>query len=420
MIRYLLSPIVLMSAVWCLSTLLYLQRWSVQFVFDASEILPVVGVVLAAFCAGCGLALVLHRVMGKRNAAGVVLEEVVNEESLEGCWRMTQRIFLGWLVLASAQMAYMRGFPLWWLIVRDGRTYTDFGIPSLNGLLNSMILACALSAIYSSLVTGHRGRLWIVFVQLAYAIMLINRQMLFTIVFEGLVLYLMHHCNRPRVLIRIVAPLVLLFIANGIIGNYRSGNDELKDTFQLRFEYSEMPGSVVWVYAYLTTPINNLINTIFTVDPTYNPVFPNTISWLFPSVLRDQVFANTQMVSAQLYASAFTVSTAVVDPYLDFGYLGIAAISALYGFLAQITWFSGTPISRLSYCVLAQCVLLSVFSNILFYLPSVFQLFWVLLIGSRARHSGIYVDSRGQAEPAPPETAPDSIAPPEPFPYPPR
>ena len=390
MIRYLLNPMVLMCAVWLVATAMYFLRWSVQFVFDPAEVLPVVGLILAAFGGGCALALAVYRVSG-RHAPGLgTLVERIDETSVAGCWRMTRNLFLLWLVLSGAQMALMGGFPLLWLVIADGRSYREYGFPSLNGLINSLILACAMSSIYYYLVSGKVRGLWIAVAQLAYAVMIINRQMLFTMALEAIVLYLMYHCTRMRVLARIVIPVICLVVINGIIGHYRTGNDELKDLFQLRFEYSDMPGTIVWFYAYVTTPINNLINTIFSVDPAYNPIFPNTISYLLPTVLREDMFANVQLLSARLYANAFTVSTAMTDPYLDFGFGGIALFCLLFGFVSQLAWFYRSPMPRLMYCVLAQSVILSVFTNFLFYLPSIFQLFWIFLIGSKYRPSGIY------------------------------
>ena len=379
-----------MSAVWLLATGLYFLRWSVQFVFDPAEVLPVVGLILAAFGVGCALALAVHRISGRHAPGRGTLVAVIDETSVEGCWKMTRNLFILWLVLSGVQMALMGGFPLLWLVIGDGRSYREYGFPSVNGLINSLILACAMSSIYYYLVSGKIRGLWIAAIQLLYAVMIINRQMLFTMAFEAIVLYLMYHGTRMRVLLRIVIPMVCLVVINGIIGHYRTGNDELKDLFQLRFEYSELPGTIVWIYAYVTTPINNLINTIFSVDPSYNPIFPNTISYLLPTILRDDIFANVQILSVRLYANAFTVSTAVADPYLDFGYVGIALFCVIFGFVSQLAWFYRTPMPRLMYCVLAQSVILSVFTNFLFYLPSIFQLFWIYLIGAKYRPSGVY------------------------------
>jgi oligosaccharide repeat unit polymerase len=141
-----------------------------------------------------------------------------------------------------------------------------------------------------------------------------------------------------------------------------------------------MPGTVIWIYAYVTTPINNLFNTIFSADPSYNLFFPNTISMLLPTILRQDLFANVQLLSAVLYKSAFTTSTALVEPYLDFGFVGMAVYGVVLGFVSQATWFSKKPLGLLMYCIFAQSIILSIFSNFLFYLPSVFQLFWIYVI----------------------------------------
>lgn len=401
MTRYLLSPMVLISAVWLFATLLYFLRWSVQFVFDPAEVLPFVGIILGSFGIGCGLAYFYHHAAGK-NAGSEKAKEEVTEESIQGCWTKTISLFRFWLILAGAQIIAMGGFPLLWLLIGDDRSYRDFGFLSLNGLINSLILACAMSGVFYWLTTNKKRYLWLAGLSAIYSILIFNRQMLFTLGFEVIVLYLIQRPVGIKVVARLLIPVVLLVVVNGIIGNYRTGDEELKELFQVRYEYSQYPGSVLWLYAYVTTPLNNLINTIYTMDPSYNPLFFNTVSYLFPSVLRVEIFSNVQLLSANLYSGAFTVSTAFVDPYLDYGMAGMAIYGVLFGFIAQLTWFYPTPRSRLMYCVLAQSALLSIFTNFLFYLPSIFQLFWIYLIGSKYQATKIDQSSTD------PSTAEDS------------
>jgi len=396
---------VLMAAVWLFATGLYFLRWSVQFVFDPMEILPYVGIILGSFGVGCGLAYVCHNALDKKTATRIISADIT-EASLAKCWAATQMLFKFWLVLAILQIVAMGGFPLLWLVVGDTRSYRDFGFLSINGFINSLILACALSGCYLYLISNKTKYLWLLAIVFVYAILIFNRQMLFTMAFEAVVLYLIQRPVGLKVFLRLLLPAALLFTVNGIIGNYRTGNEELKELFQVRYEYSELPGGILWMYAYVTTPLNNIVNTIYTTDPAYNPFFLNTASYLFPSILRQELFADVQLLSANLYSGAFTVSTAFVDPFLDYGSAGMACYGLLFGFMAQLAWFRPTPRSRLMYCVLAQSVILSIFTNFLFYLPSIFQLFWIFLIGSR-HHPGESAQNSDGEVPPPGSTAPE-------------
>ncbi len=407
MSRILLSPMVLLTAVWLFSTGLYFLRWSVQFVYEPAEILPYVGVVLGSFGVGCLLAKAFHNMQGKKHSGGSP-QVIGSETSIANCWKTTQRILYFWLVIAIGQIIAMRGFPMLWIVIGDERSYRDFGFLSINGLINSMVLACAISGVYCWLVSNNKKYLIPLGVVFVYASLIFNRQMLFTMAFEAMVLYLIQRPVGIKILARISLLLALLISLNGIIGQYRTGHEELKELFQVQYEYSEIPGSIMWMYAYVTTPLNNLINTIYSADPSWNPLFFNTISTLFPSVVRGELFADVTLLSAQLYSNAFTVSTAFVDPYLDYGPLGMAVYGVLFGFVAQLAWFYPTPRSRLMYCVLAQSVILSIFTNFLFYLPSIFQLFWLHLIGSKYQPGAVASEKTTEISP-PQSNDPQSV-----------
>jgi oligosaccharide repeat unit polymerase len=309
------------------------------------------------------------------------------------------------MVIAIVQIIAMRGFPLLWIVTGDDRSYRDFGFLSINGLINSMVLACAISGVYCWLVSSNKKYLLPLVVVFIYSSLIFNRQMLFSIVFEAVVLYLIQRPVGVKIIARIALLFVFLISLNGVIGQYRTGHEELKELFQVRYEYSEIPGSIMWMYAYVATPLNNLINTIYSSDPAWNSLFYNTVSTLFPSVVRGELFADVNLLSANLYSGAFTVSTAFVDPYLDYGSLGMALYGVLFGFVAQLAWFYPTPRSRLMYCVLAQAVILSIFTNFLFYLPSIFQLFWLHLIGSKYHPEAVASDKSSETSPPEPEAA---------------
>ena len=54
--------------------------------------------------------------------------------------RLTYLALAAFLSLEAIQVLFSKGFPLLWLVTGNGKTYIDFGITSLNGLLNALYL----------------------------------------------------------------------------------------------------------------------------------------------------------------------------------------------------------------------------------------------------------------------------------------
>lgn len=206
---------------------------------------------------------------------------------------------------------------------------------------------------------------------------------------EAGVVMLMLQGIRWRAIVKGTALVILLILLFGYIGDLRSGADSFRVLAQPSANYPQwLPSGVLWVYIYLTTPIGNLVNTVDNVRPTWNALFPNTTSLLFPSVLRRMIYGTdgaSEAFSGELITDAFNVSTAYAGSAQDFGKIGIALFSAFCGFCGICCWHLRTFCGALMYGVVAQCIVLTVFFNHLLYLPVVFQVVWLLLFCSRHR-----------------------------------
>ena len=120
--------------------------------------------------------------------------------------------------------------------------------------------------------------------------------------------------------------------------------------------------------------------------PLGNPLFPNTMALLFPSVIRNVIYgvdAASGALSGELITDAFNVSTAYVGPYQDLGLLGIVLFSILLGITALYFWKMSGVRGVLMYSVIGQCLVLSIFFNHLFYLPVISQVGWIMLFFRR-------------------------------------
>ena len=175
-----------------------------------------------------------------------------------------------------------------------------------------------------------------------------------------------------------VIVLVLIF---GYVGDFRTGAKVFRNLAEPTKQYPAwLPSGVLWGYIYLTTPVGNVVNTAVSDVPVYNPLFPNTTSLLFPTVLRTAIYGESaadNALSGNLITNAFNVSTAYVGPFQDFGYLGMIGFSTLLALIAYLSWIDQSLRGAALYAVIGQCVILSVFFNHLFYLPIITQVIWI-------------------------------------------
>jgi hypothetical protein len=118
-----------------------------------------------------------------------------------------------------------------------------------------------------------------------------------------------------------------------------------------------------------------------TLHPVNSLLFPNTVALLFPSLIRDLIYSDSQAysVSGELVDSSFNVSTAYVGPFQDYGSIGMVGFSLLIAFLGAFYWRRENLRDQLIYVVIAQSLLMTVFSDQFFSLPIIAQIGWFYL-----------------------------------------
>jgi hypothetical protein len=178
-------------------------------------------------------------------------------------------------------------------------------------------------------------------------------------------------------LVAITLAAVLLF---GYVGDVRSGAEAFRDLAQPTDSFPDWaPSGLLWAYIYITTPINNLLLTMHTRRPSFNPLLPDTAATLFPTVLRNVIYGKegaSEAISGELETQALNVSTAFVGPYQDMGDSGIIGFSIVAAVLCEFYWRRSGLWNIFAFSVFTQALVLSLFYNLLFSLPILGQLIW--------------------------------------------
>jgi oligosaccharide repeat unit polymerase len=288
--------------------------------------------------------------------------------------------FRAWLVISLIEIAVSGGLPLVWLVANSSKTYVDFGIQSLHGLVNSLLYSIALCHFALYLIKGQRRHLRIPVFAIVWSVLLITRALMLVALLEFAIAYLRLKRVRPATLIRIMFGTAFFILVFGFVGDLRSGSEAFRWVAQPTSEYPEwLPSGVLWVYIYVTTPINNLIYTMHSFRPVNSLLFPNSAATLFPTVIRTIIYGSQvgQASSGNLVDESFNISTAYVGPFQDYGLVGVVLFSVAIALICQYFWFRDNLRDVLIFCVLTQCLLISLFFNNFFALPVITQIVWL-------------------------------------------
>lgn len=375
-----LHPITLFSFVWLVVLALYELRLSKLLIASDSQVFGFVSTILVPYIATATLFTIYAALAPKEKHDVRSLLIGSDTADLTALQSRLNKWFLFWVLMTIVEIITSRGLPLLWLVTGTPKTYFDFGIQSIHGLLNSLLLAMGLC--YTGLFAkfGQRKYLLCMGWIFVWSVLAVTRAMIIIFLLESFLIISLYRGISAKFALKLIAIFLIVVIGFGAIGDLRTGASAFRDLAQPTEAYPEwLPSGDLWVYIYLTTPLNNLIYTANSVRPVDDALFPNTAAPLFPSVIRSFVYPEnlSESLSGELVESAFNVSTAYIGPYQDYGILGMACLSMLIGLLASIYWKRNTFRSALIYCVLGQCLVLTVFDNNLFYLPVISQIFWI-------------------------------------------
>jgi oligosaccharide repeat unit polymerase len=375
----LLHPVCLYLLIWLLVMMLYLLRLSQMLVFDSNLLFAALGSIVLPFL----FVALMFQAWFLRNGQSIRKGNSQSEPhymNVLTVWRRIGVLFIFWAGASLFEIVMSGGVPLLWLVTGDSKIYFDFGVPTLHGLLNSIILGVSLCSFVLYRAAKQKKFLVIPTICIGWSLVIISRQLLVSLLLEIAIVFIATRALRIKSIIMLAFYTLVGILVFGIVGDFRSGKEAFLEVAQPQNFPSWMPTGFLWLYTYITTPINNLLNTITLASPADTFYFKETLSQFCPTVLRNIVFRNETLLGGVVFSPAFNTCTAFAQPYLDMGYYGVALYSAYVATLTHFFWyrrkFSVLPI----YAVLAQCMVFSTSINSFFYLPVISQCFWVFAI----------------------------------------
>lgn len=310
-------------------------------------------------------------------------------EKKEITFENIKRHFWIWFVIEIFETIYSRGFPIIWSLQHNGKTYFDYGIPSFHGFANAYGLSI-LTILAYLLFKGNNKcaskiRIYIIVFLFMYLLML-TRQVIISAIIQIFVVYCFLKKKVP--VVKIVLISLIIIIAFGLLGNARTGYSEFLNVADIDTNIHPVFVGFYWVYMYLTMTIANL-NKLFNM--TFSPLGVGYFCSIYlPTIIANLLFKTGSVdQSVYLVTQAFNVSGYNADAYISLGLIGIVIMALIYGALGGGLYkklVRKRNMKNIIYCAIyIQIIVLSFFSNQLFYLPSGFQFIIIYLLFKRVR-----------------------------------
>lgn len=372
-----LNPAVLALSTWLMVGSLYSLHLSNLLLFSNSDLVSLIGFITLPMCITSLCFWLAYRSQREvRPASTVVLPQVdisiIDRRVRQGVWL--------WVGCAILETIVSGGVPLLWVATGSGKANFDYGIPSVHGMVDALLLALATMSFALYLFTKKRSYLTIPIMAIVWSLVLVSRGTLIVLVMQGVVVFFLFRGIRWSGLFRLTLLGCVLLFLFGIIGDFRSGAEAFRTLAQPSADFPEWaPSGVLWAYIYITTPINNLLYSTHILKPLYSPLLPSTAATLLPSVLRTLVYGKEgaqAAISGSLLVEALNVSTAYVGPYQDMGRWGIVGYSTILAVACEFYWRRNGFRNAMIFAVFAQTLILSLFFNMFFSLPILGQLVW--------------------------------------------
>lgn len=371
-------PILIFAGIWLFVIFLMSLRLSNLLESNINEAFEFFFLILTCFISGYFICFVLK--------ARLSLNHIYPElnQSLKNKYFLLVKF---WFLFTILEVIASGGIPIFWLFLNNGKTYFDFGIPSVHGLLNALEMTLGILSFYIYKKYKEKKYLYLTTFFIIWNVLIISRQVIMVMLIEMAFIYFLMSDKKLKILRNICIYSLIVVFLFGIVGDLRSGANNFLELAQPSENWPNwLPSGFLWVYVYLTTPINNLLFNFQYDIENYHFLFPNTMSLLFPSFIRNFIYNQQDTVSGNLVTQAFNVSSAFMSSYMDMGKVGIGIFSFLIGNISYLSWWSYGPKRIFFQAITFQCIILTVFYNHFFYLPVAFQYFWFFIFFAKFKN----------------------------------
>jgi oligosaccharide repeat unit polymerase len=300
----------------------------------------------------------------------LALEHGVDGIASPARFRALVSVFLSLAILNIAVAGYA---PLIRLLLTGDSGYMDFGIKGLYGFFNAFSNALGITAFYLWMTERKKVYRNVFFFVIGVFLLFMTRQNVISLLVESFVVF---NLIRKRVTTtRIVIMVSITLFMFGVLGDLRVGKD-ITDLAKITDEYKWVPKAGIWMYAYFYFNLLNLDNVV-NAGPPYMDF--SSFSQIIPSFLRPA----SNHTEDLLEVSQFTVGSFVTPLYRDLGIIGLWVLFFCFcqGLEAYRKRVRGERnfVAITGYSVMYFCFMFSFFENFFFYLPVIFQIFFLYL-----------------------------------------
>lgn len=290
-----------------------------------------------------------------------------------------------WIAGTVLEIVVAGGLPILWLLAGDTtRDYRDFGIPSVHGLLTAMYLFILTATFLDYCINGRPRDRWITLALLVWPLLQINRGAFVWSLLEMLGIFMLVRRITPLRTVQVGAALLAGVLLFGQVGDWRAGagKEALREitSDRGRFLADDLPPGFLWVYLYVTSPINNVVGGIERIRPRYRPYY--SMAALVPTIVRERIYnAEEDRYALGLVNDAFNASTWYVNVLADFGIRGTMVVVGLLQIVMSYFYLQarrGWAWGILAYGALFQALALSIFSDTFTSLVTIAQVAIVL------------------------------------------
>ena len=388
------NPIFIYCLIWGVALFLYNLELTTNILgLNKSTIILVISSVFSFFLAYVILEFIIISLNGfiikVRNNH---FYKVNTNSKVENFERIIKKISLIWIFFTLFEIFNFKGIPLISVVFlgQYELDYAAFGLPTLHGLMNSLYLSITCSIFILYQVTKNRKFLYLVVIMFFWPILVMSRALMIWTIIEFFSIYFLFNVVNFRKIFGLLSVVFFVIFLFGYIGDNRgqtkdNESERFTDSF-VKSEYrpitDKIPSGFIWVYLYVTTPLNNVVWNIENINPEYN--FKYTFRALLPSVIRDDSNkSGGTNNSLELFEEAFNVSSYYANYLKDFGVFGAGVIIFFLQFIVLLIYRSAKKFKiggMIAYATIFNSIVMSIFFDYFFSLVTIFQVLLGLFI----------------------------------------
>lgn len=372
----LISPLILIGLPWIITLILYILKGTDNLVDLDASLAGIFLLMLLFFFLASKIPLLLlpkyqRIVLGKADVDTIRLGAAIK------C------LALLWFLGSALDIGYSGGLPLLWALTGDAKNYTDFGIPSFHGLINSFYFALMGCLYLRFKLTGDRRYLFYSVLFGLWPIFMLGRGIMLTVIVQLGIIQIFYSGISVRKIFNLAAFALLVVVLFGLLGDFRGTENPFQGIVSPGYEdvFELLPSGFLWVYIYITSPLSNLAYNYADLVPV-GEFYYNSVN-LFPSFLRPEELDRAD--NFMFVNEALNVSTIFASSHSDFGMAGDVVLLLLLSLWAGF-WFRRVTVCSayiLPYSLLGVVLFFSVFYNLFLLYP---YLFSTVLLGVVARY----------------------------------